>query len=89
MVVVATGGKPYEPTQYLYGKSEQVLTQGELEERLTRVEEAKEINDVVMIQCVGSRGEDLSYCSRPCCNRKDPPHGRIFPIAARSAADRP
>jgi heterodisulfide reductase subunit A len=69
VVVVATGGKPYEPTQYLYGKSEQILTQGELEEKLTRAEEAKKINDVVMIQCVGSRGEDLSYCSKVCCGQ--------------------
>ena len=69
VVVVATGGKPYEPKQYLYGKSGQVVTQGELEERLTRVEEAKAVNDVVMIQCVGSRGEDLSYCSKVCCGQ--------------------
>jgi len=67
VVVIATGGRPYEPTQYLYGKSRQVVTQGELEERLTSPEEAKGINDVVMIQCVGSRGEDLSYCSKVCC----------------------
>ena len=67
VVAVATGGKPYEPKQYLYGKSPQVVTQGELEERLARTDEVKGINDVVMIQCVGSRGEDLSYCSKVCC----------------------
>ncbi len=69
VVVVATGGKPYEPKQYLYGKSRQVVTQGELEEKLTRPEEAKRINNIVMIQCVGSRGEDLSYCSKVCCGQ--------------------
>jgi len=69
VVVVATGGKPYEPTQYLYGKSGQVVTQRELEERLTGVEAAKGINDVVMIQCVGSRGQDLAYCSKVCCGQ--------------------
>jgi len=69
VVVVATGGKPYAPKQYLYGKSAQVVTQGELEEKLTRPEEAKRINDIVMIQCVGSRGEDLSYCSKVCCGQ--------------------
>jgi heterodisulfide reductase subunit A len=67
--VVATGGKPYEPKQYLYGKSLQVVTQGELEERLARPQEAKGIKNVVMIQCVGSRGEDLSYCSKVCCGQ--------------------
>jgi heterodisulfide reductase subunit A len=69
VVVVATGGKPYEPKQYLYGKSGQVVTQGQLEERLTKVEAAKGINDVVMIQCVGSRGQDLAYCSKVCCGQ--------------------
>jgi len=69
VVLVATGGKAYEPKQYLYGKSEQVVTQGELEERLTNVEGVKGINDVVMIQCVGSRGQDLAYCSKVCCGQ--------------------
>ena len=67
VVVVATGGRPYEPTQYLYGKSAQVITQLELEERLIRPEEADKVDEIVMIQCVGSRGEDLSYCSKVCC----------------------
>ncbi len=69
VIVVATGGKPYEPKQHLYGKSPQVVTQGELEERLARPEEARGINDIVMIQCVGSRGEDLAYCSKVCCGQ--------------------
>lgn len=66
VILVATGGKPYEPTQYLYGQSDQVVTQGELEERLT---DQQQINDVVMIQCVGSRGQDLPYCSKVCCGQ--------------------
>jgi len=69
VIVVATGGKPYEPKQYLYGKSTQVVTQGELEERLSDSDEAKRINNVVMIQCVGSRGQDLPYCSKICCGQ--------------------
>ena len=69
VVVVATGGRPYEPKQYLYGKSGQVVTQLELEEKLTQPEEAERIKDIVMIQCVGSRGEDLSYCSKVCCGQ--------------------
>ena len=69
VILVATGGRPYEPKQYRYGKSRQVITQGELEERLTRPEEAKRMSDIVMIQCVGSRGEDLSYCSKVCCGQ--------------------
>lgn len=69
VIVIATGGKPYEPKQYLYGKSPQVITQSELEKTLTGPEEAKKINDIVMIQCVGSRGEDLLYCSKVCCGQ--------------------
>jgi heterodisulfide reductase subunit A len=64
VVVVATGGEEYKPKEYLYGKDERVLTQLELEERLGEVISAK---SVVMIQCVGSRNEERSYCSRVCC----------------------
>ena len=67
VVVMATGGMPYEPKQYLYGKSKQVVTQLELEEMIAGGKELKNIHDIVMIQCVGSRGEDLSYCSKVCC----------------------
>ena len=30
---------------------------------------AKNARQVMMIQCVGSRGEDLAYCSRVCCGQ--------------------
>ncbi len=69
VIVVATGGMPYRPKQYLYGKSKQVVTQLELERILRGSNRVKNINDIVMIQCVGSRGEDLSYCSRVCCGQ--------------------
>jgi heterodisulfide reductase subunit A len=67
IVVIATGGMPYEPKQYLYGKSKQVVTQLELEEMIAGGKGLKNVHDIVMIQCVGSRGEDLSYCSKVCC----------------------
>jgi len=66
-IIVATGGKPYQPTQYLYGKSKQVLTQLELEKMISYDTEAAKIQKMVMIQCVGSRGQDLAYCSKICC----------------------
>lgn len=69
IIVVATGGKPYKPTQYLYSKSKQVLTQLELEEKLAHPEDLITIKEIVMIQCVGSRGQDLSYCSKLCCGQ--------------------
>ncbi len=67
VVVVATGGREHRIDKYLYGKSKNVVTQLELEEILTSDEKAKAINEAVMIQCAGSRGDDLSYCSKICC----------------------
>jgi len=69
VIVVATGGEPYQPTQYLYGVSERVITQLQLEEMLADPDRVQDIHDIVMIQCVGSRGEDLSYCSKVCCGQ--------------------
>ncbi|MBU1163891.1 MAG: FAD-dependent oxidoreductase, partial [Proteobacteria bacterium] len=69
VVIVATGGRPYQPTQYLYEKSNQVVTQLELEKILSSPDDVQKIQDIVMIQCVGSRGEDLAYCSKICCGQ--------------------
>ncbi len=70
VTVLATGGNAYVPGQYLYGTSPRVMTQLELEHRLGAPRPlAKGIRQVVMIQCVGSRGEDLAYCSRVCCGQ--------------------
>jgi heterodisulfide reductase subunit A len=71
-VIVATGGKEYKPKEYLYGESEKVLTQLELERRLVAVEDfftspGKGLGVIVMIQCVGSRDDERPYCSRLCC----------------------
>jgi len=65
VVVVATGGVEYKPTEYLYGKDPRVLTQSELEEKLAKGE--FNANTVVMIQCVGSRNDERPNCSRICC----------------------
>jgi heterodisulfide reductase subunit A-like polyferredoxin len=66
-IIVATGSKPYEPTEYLYGKSEGVVTQLELEKML---KDKKFVSkSIVMIQCVGSRDENHGYCSRICCSQ--------------------
>lgn len=67
VVIVATGAREQQPSEYLYGSDEKVLTQRELEERLAGgVFDAKR---VVMIQCVGSREGDRMYCSRVCCSQ--------------------
>ena len=68
IVVVATGGEEYHPDQHLYGKDPRVLTQLELEERLSSNKFSGEPKNVVMIQCVGSRNDTHPYCSRMCCS---------------------
>ncbi|MBN2475064.1 MAG: FAD-dependent oxidoreductase [Pirellulales bacterium] len=67
VVIVATGGAPYQPTEYGYGQSERIVTQLELEPKLQDPEFVKGLEEVVMIQCVGSREQGHLYCSRVCC----------------------
>jgi len=66
-VIVATGGAPYEPTEYGYADSDRIVTQLELEQKLQDPEFIKGLKEVVMIQCVGSREQEHMYCSRVCC----------------------
>jgi heterodisulfide reductase subunit A len=69
-IIIATGATPYEPDEYLYGKHENVLLQQALEERLALQElNPKDVNQVVMIQCVGSRDRIHTYCSAICCGQ--------------------
>ncbi len=68
VIVVATGGREYRPDLYLLGKDKKVLTQSELEKQLAGKGKNRAPKSTVMIQCAGSRGEDLQYCSKVCCN---------------------
>jgi heterodisulfide reductase subunit A-like polyferredoxin len=69
ITIFATGGKEYEPEEYLYGKHPGVLTHLDLDKAILsnddRVEGAK---TAVFIQCVGSRIPERPYCSRTCCS---------------------
>jgi heterodisulfide reductase subunit A len=65
IVIIATGAKEYKPTEYLYGQDKHVLTRWELEKRLAKGRFSAK--NVVMIQCVGCRNEERTYCSRTCC----------------------
>ncbi|MDY6893581.1 MAG: NAD(P)-binding protein [Chloroflexota bacterium] len=70
VVILATGATEYEPTEYLCGQSDKVMTQVGLEERIAKHSpDVKGLNSVVMIQCVGSREEGHMYCSRICCTQ--------------------
>jgi len=68
VTIVATGGEELKPKEYLYGEDPRVLTQLELEKKLAmKRAEVDELQEVIMIQCVGSRNEERPYCSRVCC----------------------
>jgi heterodisulfide reductase subunit A-like polyferredoxin len=67
-VVVATGAQAAKTTEHLYGVSDRVLTQAELEALLHENAWPAEGRNVVMIQCIGSRNDEHPYCSRICCS---------------------
>ncbi len=69
VVIVATGGYELETKEYLYGQSDRVLTQRELEKLIAEKDaKAAAAKSVTMIQCVGSRIPERPYCSRYCCS---------------------
>lgn len=66
--VLATGASESRPKEYLYGSDQRVMTQLELDKRMTDdPEHFKTANSIAFIQCVGSRDQDRPYCSRICC----------------------
>jgi heterodisulfide reductase subunit A-like polyferredoxin len=68
ITVLATGAQEWKPTEYLYGQDPRIVTQLELEDRISnQPDEIARAHQVVMIQCVGSRNEERPYCSRTCC----------------------
>ncbi len=66
VVILATGAVEYQPGEYLYGQDDRVMTQVELTRRL-KEKGAEDLNQVVMIQCIGSRNAENPNCSRICC----------------------
>jgi len=70
VIIIATGAKPFEPDEYLYGSHEKILIQQALEEKLALQEiDAGALSHIVMVQCVGSRDETHRYCSSICCEQ--------------------
>ncbi len=68
--VLATGAAEYRPSEYRYGEDERVVTQLDLEGRIADGDGAVAgAQTVVMIQCVGCRNEDNTYCARVCCSQ--------------------
>jgi len=66
VIVIASGGLEYAPTEYNYNNSERVLTQRQLE-RFLSTHPIQDGDSFAMIQCIGSREEPHNYCSRICC----------------------
>ncbi|MCP4694993.1 MAG: CoB--CoM heterodisulfide reductase iron-sulfur subunit A family protein, partial [Desulfobacterales bacterium] len=68
-VVAATGGEMHEPREYGFGRDERVVAQVDFAKYLKEDPAgAARLDQVVMIQCVGSRDADFPYCSRVCCS---------------------
>ncbi|MDH5297677.1 MAG: FAD-dependent oxidoreductase, partial [Desulfobulbaceae bacterium] len=69
VIIIATGGMEHRPETVLGAKvaySKKIVTQQELEKQLSG--KGKAPKSAVMIQCAGSRGDDLAYCSKVCCS---------------------
>jgi heterodisulfide reductase subunit A len=66
VVILATGGKEYEPEEYMYGKDDRVVTQLQFEAEMVK-KGGNLPSSAVFIQCVGSRNDDHPWCSRVCC----------------------
>ena len=69
VAVIATGGEEYKTTEYLYKKNRKVISLLELEKDVAKPSKRiRDCENLVMIQCVGSRDEDNPYCSKVCCS---------------------
>jgi heterodisulfide reductase subunit A len=71
VIIIATGGREHRPEVVLGNPvkySDAIVTQRELEQRLSGKGKNLAPKSVVMVQCAGSRGDDLNYCSKVCCN---------------------
>jgi quinone-modifying oxidoreductase subunit QmoB len=95
-IIMATGWKPYDGSRlgHLgYGLSADVITNVELERMaakgpIARPSDGGPVEDVLFVQCAGSRDKDhLSYCSSVCCMatlkhtsyvREQNPNARIY-----------
>ncbi|MFW9772018.1 MAG: CoB--CoM heterodisulfide reductase iron-sulfur subunit A family protein [Candidatus Thorarchaeota archaeon] len=65
VIVVAVGASLFTPFKFFEYDGKKRITQYELESKLKNNE--INANNVVMIQCVGSRIDERPYCSSVCC----------------------
>jgi len=68
VAILALGAQESKPAEFLYGQHAAVLTGLEMDDlfrnRDRRIQQAE---NVVFIQCVGSRNAERPYCSKVCC----------------------
>ena len=68
VIIIATGGQEARVNHFLLGEHPAVITQLELEDKLAfHIEDATNLKQVAMIQCVKPKDEAYEYCSRICC----------------------
>ena len=70
VIIIATGANEHRPETVLGNTikySKNIVTQSELAEQLEGKGKSRAPKSVVMVQCAGSRGDDLNYCSKTCC----------------------
>ncbi len=66
--IMACGGRPFQPKEYLYGQRDDVFTLFELDKLIAdKNPKVTGAQQAVFIQCVGSREPERPYCSRLCC----------------------
>jgi heterodisulfide reductase subunit A len=64
-IIVAVGAQVHRPEgSFGYGRFDNVLTQLDFEQRCGKYDG---FNRVVIVNCVGARNEERSYCGRFCC----------------------
>ncbi|MDR3567370.1 MAG: FAD-dependent oxidoreductase [Syntrophobacteraceae bacterium] len=68
ITILATGALPNRPSEMLLGKHKAVVTQLDLDSVIEDdPEKVKALQNIVMVQCVGSRVPENPNCSRICC----------------------
>jgi heterodisulfide reductase subunit A len=70
VIIIATGANEHKPETVLGNTikySKKIVTQSELSEQLEGKSKSRAPKSVLMVQCAGSRGDDLNYCSKTCC----------------------
>jgi heterodisulfide reductase subunit A-like polyferredoxin len=67
-IIVATGAVPAVTEDFQYGRSDNIITQSDMEHALHSGTFSTANRNIVMIQCAGSRNDERAYCSRICCS---------------------